>query len=85
VWLRVAEREEALAEEAQKLFINSAEPIFWSCVVDCLRLATRAREIARYMQQEEEKLQMAMAFAELSNPVDAKPCHCKACDYWLNR
>jgi len=65
IWLRVAEREEALAAEAEQLFIHSAEPMFWSCVVDCLRLATRAREIARYMQQEEEKLQMALAFAEL--------------------
>jgi hypothetical protein len=82
VWLRVAEREEALAEEAEKLFIHSAEPMFWSCVVDCLRLATRAREIARYMQQEEEKLALALAFAELSEREKAAGedvCECASC------
>lgn len=81
IWLRVAEREEALAQEAEKLFLSSGEPMFWMCLADCLRLATRAREIARYMQVEDEKLQMALAFAELSEKSKAH-CECGECAYY---
>jgi len=72
IWRRVAAREREMAEEASELFKQSCEPIFWECALECLQKATTADRIADLMRVEEEKLQTALAFAELAQPVKCK-------------